>query len=828
MYGVTNQDVFRWPGIKDGSAKMLLGLYMTTLHMPGIPKLLWGEEQDLYILDSTAANYIFGRQPMTAAPAWQKHGCYALGSEQFYQMPLERALTGCTDDQVALDHRDPSHPIHNIIKGMYWLRTAYPVLNDGFFLQSLSSQTREVVLPGSNGTATTFGMWSVFRNRWPDGVQKIGNTSVWLLYSNEPTEKTFQFNCNAPKENANTDLLLAPFSANSKVKNLLAPFDTLELGSSKVELGIDFNEDNNGCVSSLKMAAYDHRVYVPEKAWRPIPPMISKFSPGHDARILSQAATTDVDLEFQFTAEMNCKSVTGAMTVKSTVADGSTAKLDTANAKCSVIPNQPTTLVGEIPGMWSIKVKLTGAADGIHEITIAKPETEKARDNGAKQTTNSVDHFLLRIGQNDNPIVFPLTANYTRGILTGNANALTVKHKAAGADKWRYSRNWGSTWSAWLEYDGGKETLLEKQPWKGTKKQEWKGEHVVLQYWSKLAGSSSTLQHTDLDANQVPRRFPHLFAQGPFNLFGFDGGLNSLFNLNKDGVHGFHHMTEWPSVLQVNVWGQNPDGKADTGFVYGDLDKNGVLDRVLPDNLGPANINITDFPPSPHLAYRLEVDDGSMRFKLVPVGSRFQQILMYALLWVIPILTGMISVWTYMGVFYSVKFNKIGISTKIKLPFAFRKKFTKINEHDDDDWRHSSLTLPTSIPLQDRSSVALGAGLSPAVAAAATSGDRKTILVATMEYDIEDWGIKIKIGGLGVMAQLMGKSLTHQDLIWVVPCVGGIDYPIDEPAESMDITVLGTSYEILVQYHKLRNITYVLLDAPIFRGQSKTEPYPPR
>lgn len=27
-----------------------------------------------------------------------------------------------------------------------------------------------------------------------------------------------------------------------------------------------------------------------------------------------------------------------------------------------------------------------------------------------------------------------------------------------------------------------------------------------------------------------------------------------------------------------------------------------------------------------------------------------------------------------------------------------------------------------------------------------------------MEYDIEDWAIKVKIGGLGVMAQLMGKN----------------------------------------------------------------------
>lgn len=74
----------------------------------------------------------------------------------------------------------------------------------------------------------------------------------------------------------------------------------------------------------------------------------------------------------------------------------------------------------------------------------------------------------------------------------------------------------------------------------------------------------------------------------------------------------------------------------------------------------------------------------------------------------------------------------------------------------------------------------------------------------------------------------MGKSLAHQDLIWVVPCVGGVEYPVDHPVEPMHVTILGISYEILVQYHKLRNITYVLLDAPIFRQQTKSEPYPPR
>ena len=62
----------------------------------------------------------------------------------------------------------------------------------------------------------------------------------------------------------------------------------------------------------------------------------------------------------------------------------------------------------------------------------------------------------------------------------------------------------------------------------------------------------------------------------------------------------------------------------------------------------------------------------------------------------------------------------------------------------------------------------------------------------------------------------------------VIPCVGGIEYPTDEEAEPMLVTILGTQYEVNVQHHKLRNITYVLLDAPVFRQQTKAEPYPAR
>jgi alpha-1,3-glucan synthase len=274
-------------------------------------------------------------------------------------------------------------------------------------------------------------------------------------------------------------------------------------------------------------------------------------------------------------------------------------------------------------------------------------------------------------------------------------------------------------------------------------------------------------------------------------------------------------MTEWPSRFQLNVWGMNPDGKPDQTFVYGDLDNDTVLDRSHPGLLAENMINVTEFPPSPFIAYKMEFDEANLKYKLVPAGSRLVQVLIFSLLWTIPVLTGAISIWAYMGFFYAVKFNKSGVG-RVKnkmLSFGFRRKFEKLPDHEEEGMQLSSLRprTPAGVPV-----IALN------------DHKRRTVLIATMEYDIEDWQIKIKIGGLGVMAQLMGKSLTHQDLIWVVPCVGGIDYPIDTPGEPMVVTILGEPYEIQVQYHVLNNITYVLLDAPIFRQQTKTDPYPPR
>ncbi|KAG9722494.1 alpha-1,3-glucan synthase, partial [Aureobasidium melanogenum] len=44
MYGTTNQDVFRWPSLIDGTQRQVLAFLITFLEMPGIPELIWGDE----------------------------------------------------------------------------------------------------------------------------------------------------------------------------------------------------------------------------------------------------------------------------------------------------------------------------------------------------------------------------------------------------------------------------------------------------------------------------------------------------------------------------------------------------------------------------------------------------------------------------------------------------------------------------------------------------------------------------------------------------------------------------------------------------------------
>ena len=812
MFGATNQDLFRWPALQNGIQRQLLAQFMTTLHLPGIPLLLWGEEQAFYILDSTAKNYIFGRQAMSPATAWKTHGCFAMDSAQYYQWPLEAALDGCHDDTVTYDHRDPSHPVRNILKHMYQMRKDFPVLNDGWWVQKLSNKTRNVYMPGSDGTPTETGLWSILRDKYGE-VQDLGseadNQPVWLVYQNDNDTVEYQFDCSD-----NETALISPFPAGTWVKNLFYPHDEHKLQAGPKELGLNGSTETNGCLDSLTLEAYEFRAYVPSRQFVPPRPMVTKFEPGHDVPILSTVSPDldeDIDVKIYFSAKMDCNSVTRSISFNSSTEAGTTPSVNTNSVKCNPVTGDNTPLPGQIPSTWVWSATLTRVYNGVHRLTI-KNATSSAGD-----PTDAVDHFLMRVGQRDNPMLFP-SANYSTNLLHQLDNGtLVVRHHAAGADKYRYSTNWGTTFSKWLPYTGGDDFIKELE-WTGTKQQEWKGKHVRVEYWNRWTGSSDYVQEGDIgwDKN-YPRRFPHLFFNGPFNQYGYDGGLRNMVEQDENGLWRYRFVAEWPAVGQFNVWGMNPDSKPDKSFIYGDADGDAVLDRLPPSSLSATLVNISEHPPPGYLAWDFYLNDASMKFELQPVGSQKAQMAMFFLFWLVPLVTAAVCVYVFMKSFYQVKINEVGVSEKksfFSLPFWQKVKGRDLE--GGGGMNPIARLANKSGFLQSTS--AFGAG----------KNKRRTILIATMEYDIEDWDIKIKIGGLGVMAQLMGKHLGHQDLIWVVPCVGDVDYPEDRPAESMIVTIFGNPYEVQVQYHVLNNITYVLLDAPVFRQQTKSEPYPAR
>ncbi|KAF5863173.1 Cell wall alpha-1,3-glucan synthase ags1 [Aspergillus alliaceus] len=809
MYGATNQDVFRWPAIELGIERQLMGHFITTLHLPGIPILLWGEEQAFYILDSTADNYIYGRQAMSPSTAWKTHGCYALGSSQYYNWPISTGREGCHDEAVTYDHRDPSHPVRNIIKHMFQMRQDFPVLNDGYSVVKLSKQTHEIQYPGSNGTATEIGIWSVLRDRVAN-VQDLGdngdNEPVWLVYQNDNKTVEYKFDCGS-----NDSALISPFITGTTVVNLFYPHDEHELKDGPKSLHLNGTNTTNGCLDSLQLKPFEFRAYVPKANFVKPRPMITQFEPGHDVPQLSKVGpndSEDIDVSIYFSTKMDCDKLTKSISFQSSTEAGKTPSISNSSVSCKDVKGDDPKWTGQIPNAWVWTAKLTGVYNGIHRLTV-----KNATSSDGHSSTQAVDHFLIRVGQSDNPMVFT-SANYSTSLLNQHGNGtLYIQHRAAGANKYRYSTNWGSSFSDWKDYHGGSDTI-EELPWSGTDKQKWQGKHVRVEYWNKLSGSSDYAQEGDFGYDR-PRRFPHLFFNGPFNQYGYDAGLDNVVKLDSDGIWKFRLMAEFPVQGQFNVWGMNPDGRPDQSYVLGDIDNDGVLDRMPPSSLSSTVVNITDIPPSPYVAWNLGVDDGTLRVHLLPTGSRAIQIAVYFLLWFVPIVTAIACVYAFVKSFYQVKFNQVGVSEKKTiLPLVLRRKLNP---------NGTGASINPFMRLANKS------GFLQSTSAFGTAASRRrTTLIATMEYDIEDWAIKIKIGGLGVMAQLMGKHLGQQDLVWVVPCVGGVDYPVDQPAEPMFVIVLGNSYEVKVQYHRLKNITYVLLDAPVFRQQTKGEPYPAR
>ena len=193
---------------------------------------------------------------MMSNKAWQRHGCYKLGSAQYFNWPLESALVGCMDDWNSLDHFDPTAEMRRLMKQFLYLRTTYSALQDGWDLVQRGNWTFDILRPGSNGTVTEMGLYSVSRAGIA-GVQNLtGNHTdqVWMLYTNMNETTTWSYDC------LGSLWISSPYESGTTVQNLLAPFEQYTLqdsGSSYFNTG---SAPWYGCLSNITLDPYGMKV----------------------------------------------------------------------------------------------------------------------------------------------------------------------------------------------------------------------------------------------------------------------------------------------------------------------------------------------------------------------------------------------------------------------------------------------------------------------------------------------------------------------------------------------------------------------------------------
>lgn len=802
MYGTTNQDVFRWPSLVNGTQKNALGNFVTILVLPGMPLLWYGEEQGMYIFDNGAANYLYSRQAMTATKAWQKHGCYQLGSTQYYNMPYDKALTGCDDDWNSLDHFDPTAEGKRLVKRMHELRFLYPSLQDGLSLDKLGNWTHWIQLPGSNKTQTELGLWSVQRaplefQLRTDEFNSQDNQKVWLLYTNENATITYEQDCSAEEG------MRAPFQAPVTVRNLFYPYESYALSDSNKAYNEDGKAPWRGCLPKIDMKPFEFKALVPENQWIEPSPSLTKFVPGHDARILSDPNDNTLRIRLEYDREMNCESVTNAITITGSWI-GSDLKPELAGTPvCQSFDSTDPTEINEIgPSVWFWEGVINNAPDGIYDIQVGKAQSQSS----ATTTTWAVDHLMVRKGSYSNPVVFPTEGDYDDNLLTVKDGEYTINHAAPGADKFRYTADFGFTWSPWQDYETSTKANASRfeSGW-------WEGHHIKVQYWSKIAGASVMVEG---DAGWTGRRrFPQLLVRGKFNNWGFDAGVKSDMHNDGSGTWSIPIMSTWPAYVQLNVFGFDD-------YFFGDTDADGILDRLPPNALSPNFLNISS-PPKPHVSWTLYLDERSREWYVIPRGQSYLSIILFALLLAIPPITAFTAAAIFRYSFYAIKINKWGAKPKTGNSY-----FQLGREKKGDGAAAGALAATGAVAISEKKDKKL-AKTKP-IGWPEVPGKRRKVLIATLEYEIMDWKLKVKIGGLGVMSSLMGKAMNDCDLIWVVPKVKDIEYPQGDYAEPIEVIIFGEPYLIEVETHQLDNITYVILDSPVFRAQTKSDPYPQR
>jgi alpha-1,3-glucan synthase len=159
------------------------------------------------------------------------------------------------------------------------------------------------------------------------------------------------------------------------VKNLFAPYEEYTLQESLSSYNNDSKAPYFGCLGSVTMDPFGFKLLVPATEWLAPPPVITKFTPGHDARIPSNSTT--IGITFEFSTAMSCDGVTKAISLNM-ASSGKGGAPTIGNVQCDTTQGQVGRLPGAPISAWHWSATLSNVPDGVLEIVVSNPPSSTA------------------------------------------------------------------------------------------------------------------------------------------------------------------------------------------------------------------------------------------------------------------------------------------------------------------------------------------------------------------------------------------------------------------------------------------------------------------
>lgn len=142
------------------------------------------------------------------------------------------------------------------------------------------------------------------------------------------------------------------------------------------------------------MPAWSFKAFVPKAKFVQPSPYITRFSPGHDARLVPQETSGDiVRIGFEFSQEMNCADITRSLTITSKALNDESPQLDTTSVSCkSIEETEVVTWPGALTSVFSYEIDLGNVFPGVHRVTLSNVTTADGN-----QSTNVSRQFSIKI-----------------------------------------------------------------------------------------------------------------------------------------------------------------------------------------------------------------------------------------------------------------------------------------------------------------------------------------------------------------------------------------------------------------------------------------------